>query len=96
MSLMQLNDDIMPFTFADILILRYLFENADALKTVEDFDLINKKNDLNWTFRSQMVKFIKRFWKDSYRQEDSKWMKELVIQKEIAVKTKFIDLRKLI
>ena len=96
MSLMQFNDDIMPFTFADILILRYLFENADALKTVEDFDLINKKNDLNWTFRSQMVKFIKRFWKDSYRQEDSKWMKELVIQKEIAVKTKFIDLRKLI
>lgn len=96
MSLMQLNDDIMPFTFADILILRYLFENADALKTVEDFDLINKKNDLNWTVRSQMVKFIKRFWKDSYRQEDSKWMKELVIQKEIAVKTKFIDLRKLI
>ena len=48
MSLMQFNDDIMPFTFADILILRYLFENADALKTVEDFDLINKKNDLNF------------------------------------------------
>lgn len=30
MSLLQLNDDIMPFTFADILILRYLIGNADA------------------------------------------------------------------
>ncbi|MDD3362054.1 MAG: PIN domain-containing protein [Hespellia sp.] len=96
MSLMQFDDDIMPFTFADILILRYLFGNIDASKTVEDFDLINTKSELNWAFRSQVTKFIKRFWKDPYRQDDLKWMQELVIQKKIAVKTKFIKLQKLI
>ena len=70
MSLMQFDDDIMPFNFADILILRYLIGDADALKTVKDFDLINKNSDLNWTFRSQVIKFIRRFWKSPYRLED--------------------------
>lgn len=96
MSLMQFDDDIMPFNFADILILRYLVGDADALKTVKDFDLINKNSDLNWTFRSQVIKFIRRFWKSPYRLEDSKWMQELVIQNKIAVKTKFTELQKLI
>lgn len=36
MSLLQLEYDIMPFTFADILILRYLIEAADAEQTVKD------------------------------------------------------------
>lgn len=96
MSLMQFDDDIMPFNFADILILRYLIGDADALKTVKDFDLINKNSDLNWTFRSQVIKFIRRFWKSPYRLEDLKWMQELVIQNKIAVKTKFTELQKLI
>ena len=96
MSLLQFNDDIMPFTFADILILRYLMGNAKASNTVEDFDLINQISDLNWTFKSQIAKFIKRFWKDPYRQEDIRWMREVVIQNKIAVKTKFIELQKLI
>ena len=96
MSLMQFDDDIMPFNFADILILRYLVGDADALKTVKNFDLINKNSDLNWTFRSQVIKFIRRFWKSPYRLEDSKWMQELVVQNKIAVKTKFTELQKLI
>lgn len=96
MSLLQFNDDIMPFTFADILILRYLVGSVDAEKTVADFDLINQKSELYWTFRSQVSKFIKRFWKDPYRQEDLKWMQALVIQNKIAVKSKFVELQKLI
>lgn len=95
-SLLQFNDDIMPFTFADILILRYLIGNADASKTVEDFDLINEISGLNWAFKSHVIKFIKRFWRDPYREEDLKWMQELVMKNEIAVKTKFVELRKLI
>ncbi len=96
MSLMQFDDDVMPFTFADILIIRYLIGDANASRTVSDFDLINAKSGLNWAFRSQVRKFIKRFWTDPYRQEDLKWMQEMVIQKEIAVKTKFMELEKLI
>lgn len=96
MSLLQFDDDIMPFTFADILILRYLIGNASALKTVEDFNLINQTSNLNWSFKSKVAKFIKRFWREPYYEEDSKWMQNLEITYEISVKTKFVELNKLI
>ncbi|HIV13368.1 MAG TPA: hypothetical protein IAA63_09555 [Candidatus Pullilachnospira stercoravium] len=96
MSLLQLEYDIMPFTFADILILRYLIEAADAEQTVRDFNMINEVSDLKWSFRSQIVKFIKRFWKDPYKNEEKKWMSKLVEERKIRVKSKFTDLQKLL
>lgn len=47
MSLLQFDDDIMPFTFADVLILRYLVGNVDEHQTVTDFNLINNSSNLN-------------------------------------------------
>ncbi len=47
MSLLQFDDcDVMPFTFADILILRYLFDFADDSQTITDFDSVNAASDL--------------------------------------------------
>lgn len=40
MSLLQFEDDIMPFTFADVLILRYLMGDADEKQTVKDLSRI--------------------------------------------------------
>lgn len=65
-------------------------------RAVQDFEQINKASGLNWAFKSQVSKFIKRFWKDPYRQEDVKWMQELVKEYDIKVKTKFSELQKLI
>lgn len=44
MSLLQFEDEIMPFTFADVLILRYLVGNADENQTVNDFNMINNSS----------------------------------------------------
>lgn len=96
MSLMQLEYDIMPFTFADILILRYLMEDADAIQTVRDFNTVNEASNLQWSFRSQIIKFIKRFWKDPYKNEERKWMSKLVEARRIRVKSKFTELQKLL
>lgn len=74
MSLLQFEDDIMPFTFADVLILRYLVGIVDADQTVKDFNRINEVSGLNWTFNSQLLKFKKRFWKEPYRKEDTEWI----------------------
>lgn len=43
MSLVHLDYDIKPFTFADILILRFLLGFADAQQTVKDFDTVYKR-----------------------------------------------------
>ena len=96
MSLLQMEYDIMPFTFADILILRYLMEDADAVQTMRDFNTVNEASDLQWSFRSQMVKFIKRFWKDPYKNEERTWMSKLVEERKIRVKSKFTELQKLL
>ena len=96
MSLLNFEDEVMPFTFADVLILRYLFGLVDENQTVSDFDMINTASELNWTFRSQLTKFIKRFWNDPHRPEDVVWMQKLVSEKEIKVKSKIQALRKML
>ena len=96
MSLLQFEDEIMPFTFADVLIIRYLLGMVDEKQTVNDFEMINCVSELNWAFRSQVVKFVKRFFKEPYRVEDTIWIKRLISENNINVKMKLTALSKLI
>lgn len=96
MSLLQLEYEVMPFNFADILILRYLLGDADAIQTISDFDSVNQASDLKWSFRSQIAKFIKRFWSDPYNEDDKKWMQTLTTEQNIKVKSKFNSLKQLL
>ena len=96
MSLLQFEDDIMPFTFADVLILRYLLGAVDAKQTVNDFNSINTSSNLNWSFKSQIVKFVKRFFKDPYRNEDKAWIKKLAAENSIKMESKLATLSKLL
>lgn len=93
MSLMQLDYDVKPFTFADILILRYLLGGVDAQQTVTDFDTVNEASDLNWSFRSQLTKFIKRFVVDPYKTEEKEWFEQWTTENGIKAMAKFRALR---
>lgn len=96
MSLLQFEDDVMPFTFTDVLILRYLMGITDAAQTVKDFDAVNEAADLNWAFRSQLSKFIRRFLKDPYREEDTAWIREFEKKYGIKLEEKLRTLGKLL
>lgn len=96
MSLLQFEDNVMPFTFADVLILRYLVGDADENQTVNDFNMINNSSSLNWSFKSQVSKFIKRFLKDLYRNEDKEWILDLAAKKGFSIKVKLAALSKLL
>ena len=93
MSLLQFEDDVMPFTFADILILRFLLGTVDGNQTVLDF---NSSSNLNWSFKSQVVKFVKRFFKDPYRDEDTVWIKKFASDNNINMNMKLVALSKLL
>lgn len=95
MSLLQFDDDIMPFTFADILILRYFLGMVDENQTIEDFEQINISSNLNWSFRSQVKKISRRFFDDPYRQEDSEWIKDLAIKYNIDIELRLAKLKNL-
>lgn len=94
MSLLQLEYEVMPFTFAELLILRYLLGEADELQTVDDFNAVNLASDLNWSLKSQVIKFIKRFWKEPYKEEDRQWMQKLSADHNIKAKSRFASLRR--
>lgn len=78
----------MPFTFADVLILRYLLGTVDENQTVTDFNSINSSLDLNWSFKSQVTKFIKRFYKNPYRNEDTIRINKLAIENNMMLGSK--------
>lgn len=96
MSLLQFEDEIMPFTFAEILILRYLIGQAEEVQTVNDFDRINNTSNMNWSFQSHLAKFIRRFFTDPYRTEDTIWIQKLTDVYGIKLKSKLQVLRRMI
>ena len=95
MSLLQFEDEvIMPFTFADVLILRYLTGKTDVNQTVAEFNLINYKSNLNWSFRSQVTKFVLRFLTNPYHESDKDWIYRLAEEHDIKIKDKLSELIK--
>ncbi|MCD7752741.1 MAG: hypothetical protein LUI10_13570 [Lachnospiraceae bacterium] len=96
MSLLQFEDDVMPLTFADILILRFLIGKADESQTLRDFNSINNASGLNWALKSQVVKFIRRFFKEPWCEEDRQWIQKYIHENGINVKTRMQILRTLI
>ncbi|MCD8119593.1 MAG: hypothetical protein LUE29_08965 [Lachnospiraceae bacterium] len=91
--LIQFEDEVMPFTFADILFLRYLFNQADEHRTLMDFRTINEASNLNWSFSSQLKKFIRRFLRGEYRKEDVEWLNDRIRGKNVKIKEKITILR---
>lgn len=96
MSLIQLNYDVKPFTFTDVLILRYLLGIANEHSTIADFKKVNETSELNWSFKSQFVKFIKRFVADPYKLEEKEWFEEWTEENSINAMGKFRSLRDLL
>lgn len=93
MSLLQFPDnEILPFTYTEILLLNYLEGLADAETTVQLFDAVNEKADLKWSFRSHIVKFVNRFWRDPYQEHEKVWMKEFCALHGVSAKEKLASL----
>ena len=92
MSLLQFDDEVTPFTFVDVLLLRYLLGSSDEVSTVKDYDEINITSDLNWSLTSHLSRFIKRFWKDPYKQSDKEWINGLLKKNGVNAKEKLYKL----
>lgn len=93
MSLLQLEYDVTPYNFADVLLFRYLSGAADEHQTVADFNAVNSASALNWSLKSQVVKFINRFLKNPYKEEEKKWFEQWSVENNIDAVAKFKTLR---
>lgn len=61
-------------------------------QTVKDFESINLSSQLNWSFKSQIKKFVNRFIRNPYKEEERTWLNELVNKNGIKIKSKFTEL----
>lgn len=96
MSLLQLDYDVTPYNFVDVLILRYLSGTVDERQTVADFNAINSASNLNWSLKSQLAKFIKRFISEPYKEEEKQRFEQWTEENGIDAVAKFKSLRKYI
>lgn len=97
MSLLQFEDnDIMPFTYVDVLLLDYLEGVIEAEQVVVYFETISDVSSLGWSLKNHLMRFIKRFWTESYQEKEKRWMLELCRKQGIHAKEKLKVLRDLI
>lgn len=93
MSLLQfLDNDIMPFTYFDVLMINYLAGNMETNEMMDRFYKINSASMLNWNIKSHLRRFIKRFWSEPYQESERMWMRGFCKNKHINAKEKLIEL----
>ena len=59
----------------NVLIHLYRAGKETSQDSIEIFNLINGISGLNWNLKSHLVRFIKRFWREPYQQQDMDWIK---------------------
>ena len=90
MSLLQFEDnEIMPFTFVDVLLMNYLVGDMEATAVLDNFNDINEISKLNWNLEVHLRRFIKRFFKDPYQEAERIWMRTLCNEHQINAQLKF-------
>ena len=93
-TLMRLPDgEIIPFAFYEILFLDYLEGKATTKETASLFCHINQVSGFNWTLRSKLSIFIRRFWTNPYTSREFEWMSDFCFQYNIRFKEKLHALR---
>ncbi len=66
-----------PFNFADMIILEYLFCGVSAEKARADFDAINSASEMNWSLKSHIRRFVRRFFDAEYSTLDKEWLESM-------------------
>lgn len=95
MSLLQFeNEDVMPFNFVDIIIITYIAGRISVSESVDIFNSINEASNLNWSYKSQLGKFVRRFWSDPDKQKDKQWVKAYCEGYGVSFVEKVKELRK--
>lgn len=94
MSLLQfIDNDIMPFTFVDIILLKHLSGEGEAVDVIKVFDKINRISNLKWSLKAHLERFIKRFWTDPYQKNEKEWMEDYCRKNNVDAVKKIKELR---
>lgn len=91
-SLLQFEDEVMPFTFAEVIILYYIFGTIGASQAISYFDKINTTSKMNWVFKNHLKSFIRRF-NPKQASKDAMWLGEELKNQNVSLKNKLQDMQ---
>lgn len=93
MSLLHfIDNDVMPFSFVDILLLNYIAGDINEKETVNIFLQINQTSNLQWDLKVHLRRFIQRFWKEPFHNNEKNWMRNFCKYYNSNAKKKLADL----
>ncbi len=77
-TLMRLPDsDVIPFAFYEVLFLLYLSERITSEDVVQKFtSIVTDSPELNFSLKSKLSFFVKRFLADPYSIREKQWMED--------------------
>ena len=90
----EIESDVMPFAFYEILYLDYLDGKFNEEELVGHFNLICDSSDLTFDCESKLKSFIRRFCTSPYDNEEKDWFKEYCNHNNINAKRKFKSLER--
>ena len=94
----EIIEDVMPFSFYELLFLRYLSSELTSDQLYQEFEEVNSASmaERPMKFRSKILATIRRFSERSGTARDLEWMKQYCSKLNIDFKKKVRDIKPLL
>lgn len=91
----ELIEDVIPFSFYELLFLKYLESNMTPRELYNEFENINSKsmNQHSMNFRSRMLATVRRFSNKHGTERDKQWINKFCDSKDIIINNKMVGLK---
>lgn len=90
--LKELIDDVIPFTFYELLFLKYLKSETNCNEFEDQFNKISKTMTNPMEFRSRINRVIKRFNKKHGSIRDYQWLQDFCDENKIDLRSRLVEL----
>lgn len=94
----ELIKDVIPFTFYELLFLKYINTDMSSANLYKEFEEVNSKSIVEhpMNFRIRMLTTVRRFSIRYGTERDKKWINEFCKNRNINYNKKMLDLKKLL
>ncbi|MGF7185288.1 hypothetical protein GGQ84_001374 [Desulfitispora alkaliphila] len=90
----ELIEDVIPFSFYELLFLKYLESDMDPKNLLDEFENVNSNSMSQYpmNFRTKMLSTVRRFSKKYGTERDKQWIDKFCSHKHIDYKSKMREL----
>jgi len=88
----ELIDDVVPFTFYELLFLKYLRSDINCEEFKEEFDKISATMSKPMEFKSRINRVLKRYHKERSSDRDYYWLQDFCEEHNVDLRSRLVEL----